>query len=80
MSSRTRDLARILGKTEKDNPDNEALTVGGGGGAVEYFETLDSLPISNLKEGQRAFVEGTSRMYVSNGVGWYNTSFVNLAP
>tara|TARA_R100000030_G_scaffold82656_1_gene65497 strand:+ start:2476 stop:3840 length:1365 start_codon:yes stop_codon:yes gene_type:complete len=80
MSSRTRDLARILGKTEKDNPDNEALSVGGGGGAVEYFETLDSLPISNLSEGQRAFVEGTSRMYVSNGVGWYNTSFVNLAP
>jgi len=80
MSSRTRDLARILGKTEQNNPDNESLSVGDGGGAVDYFDTLDSLPISNLSEGQRAFIEETSRMYVSNGVGWYNTSFVNLTP
>jgi len=79
MSSRTRDLARILGKTEKDNPDNDALSVGGGG-SVDYFTSLDSLPVTGLKEGQRAFVEANSRMYLSNGVGWYNASFVNLAP
>ena len=71
MSSRTRDLARILGKTEKDNPDNDPLSVGGGGGQVEYFTSLDSLPVTGLKEGQRAFVEANGRMYLSNGVGWY---------
>ena len=80
MSSRTRDLARILGKTEKDNPDNDPLSVGGGGGQVEYFTSLDSLPVTGLKEGQRAFVEANGRMYLSNGVGWYNAAFVNLAP
>lgn len=80
MSSRTRDLARILGKTEQNNPDNESLRVGDGGGAVDYFDTLDSLPTTGLVEGQRAFVEANNRMYLSNGVGWYNTSFVNLTP
>ena len=80
MSSRTRDLARILGKTEQNNPDNESLSVGEGGGAVDYFDTLDSLPTTGLVEGQRAFVEANNRMYLSNGVGWYNTSFVNLTP
>ena len=80
MSSRTRDLARILGKTEQNNPDNESLRVGDGGGAVDYFDTLDSLPTTGLAEGQRAFVEANNRMYLSNGVGWYNTAFVNLTP
>ena len=77
MSSRTRDLARILGKTEQNNPDNRSLRVGDGGGAVDYFDTLD-LTHNCLVEGQRAFVEANNRMYSFNGVGWYNTSYSKL--
>lgn len=47
---------------------------------LTYLQTLDSLPISVLTSGQRAFVESNQRMYISNGAGWYNTGFVNLSP
>jgi len=80
MSSRTRDLARILGKTEASNTTNAALTVGGETSALDVFDTLDSLPISGISEGQRAFVEENNRLYISNGSGWYNISLVNQTP
>ena len=80
MSSRTRDLARILGKTEASNTTNAALTVGGETPALDVFDTLDSLPINGIVEGQRAFVEANSRLYISNGSGWYNVSLVNQTP
>lgn len=80
MSSRTRDLARILGKTEASNTTNAALTVGGETPTLDVFDTLDSLPINGIVEGQRAFVEANSRLYISNGSGWYNVSLVNQTP
>ena len=80
MSSRTRDLARILGKTEASNTTNAALTVGGETPALDVFDTLDSLPLTGIDEGQRAFVEENSRLYISNGSGWYNISLVNQTP
>ena len=80
MSSRTRDLARILGKTEASNTTNAALTVGGETPAIDVFDTLDSLPLLGIIEGQRAFVEENSRLYISNGDGWYNVTLVNQTP
>ena len=80
MSSRTRDLARILGRTEASNTTNAALTVGGETPTLDVFDTLDSLPITGIEEGQRAFVEENSRLYISNGSGWYNISLVNQTP
>jgi|TARA_B100001093_G_scaffold172374_1_gene165203 hypothetical protein len=80
MSSRTRDLARILGKTEASNTTNAALTVGGETPALDVFDTLDSLPINGIAEGQRAFVEENNRLYITNGSGWYNVSLVNQTP
>ena len=47
---------------------------------LTYLQTLDSLPVSGLTSGQRAFVESNQRLYISNGSGWYNTGFVNLSP
>ena len=79
MSSRTRDIAKILGLTERDNTTRTSLGAGGGA-SVDVFDTLDSLPMTGLSAGDQALVEGNSRLYISNGSGWYNVSYVNQAP
>tara|TARA_B100000212_G_scaffold106099_1_gene78612 strand:+ start:796 stop:2082 length:1287 start_codon:yes stop_codon:yes gene_type:complete len=87
---RSRDIAEFLSKTEFNNPTNTSLlkstdTTGIDSAAVQgigltSFSTLDSLPVTNLVVGQQAYVTGTSRLYISNGVGWYNTTLVNRSP
>lgn len=56
----------------------EVLAIAGSGVAV--YDTLDSLPMTGLSAGDEAFVKGNSRLYVSNGSGWYNISLVNRTP
>jgi len=51
-----------------------------GGGGTTYYDTLDSLPVTELTAGNTAFVEENRRLYVSDGSGWYNASFVNRGP
>ena len=48
--------------------------------ATAVFDTLDSLPTTGLSAGQQAFVNENNRLYLSNGVGWYNLSFINRTP
>ena len=76
--SRTRDIARIMGKTEAGNPSNASLL--SGTASMTVYSTLDSLPIDNLTNGDQAFVNATNRLYISNGVGWYNVALVNRNP
>ena len=85
--SRSLDIVTFLRSTEIDNPNNNALIsstseLGGTldsaavqGIPMQYFETLDSLPMTNLTIGLQAFVEENRRHYVSNGSGWYNTGY-----
>ena len=85
--SRSLDIVTFLRSTEIDNPNNNALIsstseLGGTldsaavqGIPMQYFETLDSLPITNLTMGLQAFVEENRKHYVSNGSGWYNTGY-----
>ena len=42
---------------------------------MKFFETLDSLPLTNLSIGLQAFVQENRKHYVSNGSGWYNTGY-----
>jgi len=56
----------------------EVLSIAGSG--VSVYDTLDSLPMTGLSAGDEAFVKGNSRLYVSNGSGWYNISLVNRTP
>ena len=50
------------------------------GAGLAVYETLDSLPSTGLTAGDEAFVKSNSRLYVSNGSGWYNTTLVNRTP
>tara|TARA_B100002019_G_scaffold293109_1_gene318781 strand:- start:1583 stop:3163 length:1581 start_codon:yes stop_codon:yes gene_type:complete len=85
--SRSLDIAKILRATEIDNTTNNPLItntnqLGGGMDSsavqsvpMQYYGTLDSLPMTNLSIGLQAFVEENRRHYVSNGSGWYNTGY-----
>ena len=92
MVSKARNIATFLGRTDSANPTELRLInlgeVSGVDSAnilsingVNFFDTLDSLPISNLRAGQQAFVAENNRLYVSNGTGWYNSlAATNKAP
>lgn len=92
--TRTRDIAAILGVTEASNSSNVALlstntsildsaqvsAIG-----VTTYDSIGALPLTGLSAGDQAFVEsagaaGTSRLYISNGSGWYNVALINATP
>ena len=79
--------------TPSGNVDNSALTTidildsadivsiaNSTSAATAVFDTLDSLPTTGLSEGQQAFVNENNRLYLSNGTGWYNLTFINRTP
>tara|TARA_B100000614_G_scaffold156347_1_gene138385 strand:+ start:2189 stop:3727 length:1539 start_codon:yes stop_codon:yes gene_type:complete len=90
--SKARDIATFLGRTDSANPSGirlmnsseipnvdsaNILSING----VNVFNTLDSLPITNLRAGQQAFVRSNNRFYISQGTGWYNAlAATNNAP
>ena len=47
---------------------------------LTVYSALDSLPTSNLTVGDQAYVSSNSRMYISNGSGWYNVALINATP
>ena len=49
------------------------------------YNSVSALPSTGLTSGDQAFVEsagasGQSRLYVSNGSGWYNVALINATP
>lgn len=48
--------------------------------SLTTYQTLDSLPITGLSGGDQAYVRANNRLYISNGLGWYNVSLINLSP
>ena len=78
--SRTRDIARMLGLTEVTNTSNNALlhTASNVGGVTTYA-TINDLPLSHTV-GDQAFVTSVSRLYFSNGTGWYSQNIINANP
>ena len=88
---RSRDIADMLGKTELANTDNEHLITTFDGvdsayvssnitPALVFYSTLDSLPVTSLISGQQAYVNANSRLYISDGSGWYQKAFITLSP
>jgi hypothetical protein len=80
MPSKIRDIADILGITEAANPTKAVLTSAADGSGLSVYATLDDLPTSGLTSGDQAFITETSRLYISNGSGWYNVALINATP
>jgi hypothetical protein len=91
--SRVRDITKFLEETRKTNTDLKALRpsttstidsaavlVMKSASGMSVFSTLDSLPVTSLTIGQQAYVTENSRIYISNGSGWYNVAVVNATP
>lgn len=76
LSSLRRTLEAQQGTSGVDSAD--VLAIAGSG--VSVYEALDSLPSTGLTAGDEAYVKSNSRLYISNGSGWYNVSLVNSAP
>ena len=60
----------------------KATTAGIG---TTVYDSIGALPSTGLTSGDQAFVEsagaaGTSRLYISNGNGWYNVALINATP
>jgi len=73
MSSINRKLANLItstGDVASSALDNAA--------SMQVFSSSDSLPTSGLSAGDQALV-GT-RLYISNGSGWYNVALINATP
>ena len=80
MSSINRKLANIISNT--GDVKKAALN---NGASMEVYDSVGALPTAGLTSGDQAFVEsaggaGTSRLYISNGSGWYNVAVVNATP
>jgi len=80
MASRTRDIVRILGKTEAANASNNALlNTASDVGGIATVATINDLPATH-SVGDQIFVTGVSRLYFSNGTGWYSQNIINANP
>ena len=60
----------------------KATTAGIG---TTVYNSVSALPSTGLTSGDQAFVEsagdaGQSRLYISNGSGWYNVALINATP
>ena len=51
-----------------------------GEAGITVYSTIDNLPTTGLTVGDQAYVTTTSRLYISNGTGWYNVALINATP
>ena len=46
----------------------------------EDYSDVNDLPVTGNKVGDQGFVEGSNRLYIWNGSGWYNIALINTTP
>ena len=77
MPSNARNLANLLGTGETQiSADKLGADVPPG---TEDYSDVDSLGVGTTI-GETAFVQGSNRMYIWNGSGWYNIALINTSP
>ena len=79
MTSKTRSLANLIqntGDVKAVHLDNVPASSPG----VQVYATKENLPATGLTSGDQAYVTNTSRLYISNGSGWYNVALINATP
>ena len=77
MPSNARNLANLLG-TGQSTISAEKLGSDVPPGTEDY-SSIDSLGVGTTI-GETAFVEGSNRLYLWNGSGWYNIALINTTP
>lgn len=90
--SKSRQLASFMKRAIEEQSITSSGTVSGldsaqvtaiassvGGSGVTVYDSTGALPISHTV-GDQAFVTGVSRLYFSNGTGWYSQNIINANP
>jgi len=90
--SKSRQLASFMKRAIEEESITSDGSVGGldsaqvtaiassvGGSGVTVYDSIGALPISHTV-GDQAFVTGVSRLYFSNGTGWYSQNIINANP
>jgi len=60
--------------------DIKSSVISAAGAGLTVYATKEDLPTSGLTSGDQAYVTANSRLYVSNGSGWYNVALINATP
>tara|TARA_Y100000385_G_scaffold130225_1_gene135547 strand:- start:2096 stop:3850 length:1755 start_codon:yes stop_codon:yes gene_type:complete len=65
--------------------DIKSAVANAAGIGTTVYNSVSALPSTGLTSGDQAFVEsagaaGQSRLYISNGSGWYNVALINATP
>ena len=58
----------------------QGVTTQLGVGFVSIYDSLGELPITNVTQGDAAYVKNVNNYYISDGVGWRNTTLANKDP
>ena len=58
----------------------QGVTTQLGVGFVSIYDSLGELPITNVNQGDAAYVRDVNNYYISDGSGWRNTSLSNKDP
>jgi hypothetical protein len=67
-------------KISSDNIQLTALQSLSGGASTTVYNIIAELPLSDNDIGDRAFVRENNRLYLWNGVGWFNIALINTSP
>jgi hypothetical protein len=67
-------------KISSDNIQAGTLATLSGGAGTTVYDTIAELPLSGNDAGDRAFVRENNRLYIWNGVGWFNIALLNQNP
>ena len=60
--------------------DSADVTTIASASALTVYDSIGLLPVAGLTAGDQAYVTATSRLYLSNGSGWYNVALINATP
>ena len=58
----------------------QGVTTQLGVGFVSIYDSLGELPITNITQGDAAYVKNVNNYYISDGSGWRNTTLANKNP
>ena len=58
----------------------QGVTTQLGVGFVTIYDSLGELPITNVNQGDGAYVKSNNNYYISDGIGWRNTGLQNKNP
>ena len=74
------DSAQVAAIAAVGDLDSSAVTTIASASALTVYDSIGALPVTSLTAGDQAYVTATSRLYLSNGSGWYNVALINATP